>query len=239
MARVMGGSLIFENDLLAKLPKSELERLTAHLRLIEVAKEQILYNSGERIKHIYFPEDSLISLMARTEETQFLEVSAAGSNGIIGIPAILRAPGTPFRAIVQLPGKVWRIRAEVLKAEFDRCEKLQDVLLRYLQVFITQLSQSAVCNRFHKIEERFSRWLLACRYGIKKDELHLTHQAIALLLGVPRTLITMTANKLQRAGIINYQRGRITILDQEGLEEVACECHRIVKGESAKLLGKT
>ena len=231
-------NLVSENDLLAKLPKNELQRLIAHLQLTELTKEQILYKADALIKYIYFPVTSLISLMAGSANGQFLEVGAAGSNGMLGLPALLRARSMPFRAIVQIPGNAWRIRADVLKTEFDRGRKLQEVLLRYLQVLITQLSQSAVCNRFHKIEERFSRWLLGCHDGLKSNELYLTHQSIALTLGVPRTLITMTATKLQREGIIDYHRGRITILDREGLEEVACECHRIVQNESAMLLDK-
>jgi len=239
MARVVRGRLVFENDLLAKLPPTELERLVPHLQSVELAQEQVLHDSGDRIKHLYFPEDSLVALTASAGKSQSLEIGAAGAGGIVGVPAILRGPQTPFRALVQLPGKAWRVGADILGAEFNRGGKLQDVLLRYLHVLLTQVSQSALCNRFHNIEERFSRWLLAYQYEVRRDELNLTHRTMALMLGVPRTLITMTAGRLQDQGVINYRRGRVTILDGKGLARAACECHRIVRKAAAELLGKS
>jgi CRP-like cAMP-binding protein len=227
----------YQNELLSQLPPREIHRLAPHFRLEELSKDQILYEPGERIKHIYFPEDALLSLLAGTKQDQFLEVSAAGTNGMVGVQAILQSRRMPFRVLVQISGKAWRLNAKELKAEFERSKPLHDLLLRYLQVLFTQLSQSIVCNRFHRIEERLSRWLLAWRSEIQQDEMLLTHQAMARMLGVPRTLITKTAQALQGAGVIDYQHGHITILDEEGLAEKACECHGIVQRETTALLG--
>lgn len=233
MVRKRIGEVVFKNELLAQLPQSELDRLAPHFQAEELAKDQVLYEPGARITQIYFPEDSLISLQGRTNKKQLLEVGAAGADGIVGIQVILQTQRIPYRAVVQLPGKAWRISATRLKAEFARSKHIRNVLLRYLQILITQLSQSILCNRFHRIEERLSGWLLARRN--RTTPLPLTQQTLAGILGVPRTLITMTARKLKRAGMIEYQQGHLTILDAAGLAEKACDCHRIVQAETAAL----
>jgi CRP-like cAMP-binding protein len=237
MARLNSKANGFENELLEKLPQKERERLGQHLQRVELSRGQLLYHEGERVKQAYFPINCLISLVAVTEEAQSLEAGVVGVKGVLGMPAIFRTNRMPYRAIVQIPGESWKIRADLLRAEFDRGQKLQDILLRYCHTLLLQVTQSAVCHRFHKIEARLSRWLLDCHYHTKKDSLHLTHEIIAMMLGTSRSLVTSTAVKLQQTGAISYRRGRVLILDVGLLEAVSCECHKIVKEDFVESLG--
>lgn len=230
-------SSALRNQLLAKLPTSELEHLVPYLEAEYLAKDQILYEPGDRITQVYFPESGLISLMACTEK-RCLEVSAAGAGSIAGVQSIVCNEPVPYRAVVLLPGKAWRISASRFKAEFDRSKHLHATILRHLQLLIIQFTQSLVCYRFHRLEQRLSRWLLVWRREANSNQLPLTQRAIASMLGVSRTLITITAHKLKGAGIIDYQPGSVTVLDVERLAERACECHHIVQEETDLLFGK-
>lgn len=237
MANLMSKANGFGNELLDKLPQKERDRLRPHLRLVAFSKGQTVYHQGERVKYGYFPKDCLISLLAITEHAQSLEVGVVGIKGFLGLPIIYHTGKMPYRALVQIPGEAWQIRADLLRAEFDQGQKLQDLLLRYCHTLMTQVRQSAVCHRFHKIEERLSRWLLDCQYHTNKDALQLTHEIIAMMLGTSRSLVTTTAFKLQQAGAISYRQGRITILDLAKLESIACECHKVVKNDFAEHMG--
>ena len=237
MFRSMNEKKRFGNELLDALSQKESERLSQHLERVTLDRCQILYQEGERPNYVYFPIDCLISLVAMTEEAQTLEVGVVGAKGAMGLPAILRTNEMPYRAIVQIPGTAWKIRASVLRTEFDQCQKLHDILLRYCHTLLTQVTQSAVCHRFHRIEARLSRWLLDCQYHTGKSLLSLTHEILAMMLGTSRTLVTTTAFNLQRAGAISYRQGQLTILDRSLLESVSCECHQIVKNDFARNLG--
>jgi len=226
-----------ENGLLAKLPRKEYERLRPHLKPVAFAREQILFNEGDRIKYAYFPKDCLISLIGITEDFQLLEVGVVGATGLLGITAVLRANKLPYRAMVQLPGEAWRIRGDILRAEFDQGGKLQDIILRYFHTLTTQLAQSAICSRFHGIENRLSRWLLDCDYHTRKEVLSITHEVMAIMLGTSRSLVTTTISRLQREGAINAQRGQVTILNRERLKAMSCECHQVIRNEFAETLG--
>lgn len=227
----------FGNELLDKLSKQERERLARHFEHVALARCQVLYNEGDRANYVYFPKDCLISLVAMTEDAQTLEVGVVARKGAMGVPAIFRTNEMPYRAIVQIPGDAWKIRASVLRAEFDQGQQLHDVLLRYCSTLLTQITQSAVCHRFHRIEARLSRWLLDCQYHTGKDLVNLTHEILAMMLGTSRTLITTTAFKLQQAGAISYRQGQLKILDRVLLESLSCECHKIVKDNFARSLG--
>ncbi len=168
------------------------------------------------------------SLLAITESGATVEIAMVGNEGMLGLPVVLRSHTTPYRIMIQMPGDAMRIKAEAILAEFKRGGELQDLLLSYTQALITQISQSAVCNRFHTMEKRLCRWLLIAHDRVDGDTFHLTQEIISYMMGAPRTGVTMAAGTLQDAGLIRYKRGKITILDRTGLEESACECYRIV-----------
>jgi CRP-like cAMP-binding protein len=237
MAKLASRANGFGNDLLDQLPAKERDRVHPHLRLLALSRGQTIYHGGDPVKYAYFPKGCLISLVGITEKAQSLEVGVIGLKGMLGLPAILRTTKMPYRALVQIAGDAWQIRADLLRSEFDQGQKLHDVLLRYCHTLITQVAQSAICHRFHKIEARLSRWLLDSHYHTKKEQLQLTHEMIAMMLGTSRSLITATAVKLQQTGAISYRQGRVTILDLGRLEAVACECHKIVKRDFAESLG--
>jgi len=167
-------------------------------------------------------------LLAVTQGGATVEIAMVGNEGMLGIPVVLGARKAPYRILVQMPGDAMRIKAEVIRAEFKRGGELQNLLLSYTHALITQISQSAVCNRFHTMERRLSRWLLIAHDRVDGDTFHLTQEIISYMMGAPRTGVTMAANTLQDAGLISYKRGKITIIDRNGLEETACECYRIV-----------
>lgn len=237
MAKLIRTRNGFGNELLDRLSRKESTRLEKHLRQVALTRGQVLYGEGDRVDYVYFPDDCLISLVAMTEEAQTLEVGVTGTKGAMGLPAIFRTGVMPYRTVVQIPGTSWRIKAKALREEFDRGLKLQDLLLRYFHTLLTQVTQSAVCHRFHKILPRMSRWLLDCQYHTGKDTLNLTHEVLARMLGTSRTLITTTASQLQRAGAINKRQGSVTILDHKLLETFSCECHKIVRRDFANSLG--
>lgn len=222
------------NRLLAALSPSEHERFFSRLEMVHLTRSKILYSAGDIINYTYFPLTGIISLLSVTEDGRTMEVAMVGNEGAIGIPVILRALTTPYEITVQIPARALRIRAGLLREEFDRGGRLQDVLLRYTNGLLLQVSQSPVCNYFHTVEKRLCRWLLITRDCLQSDTFHLTQEMISQMLGAPRSGVTVAAGQLQKKGLIRYSRGKITILNQKGLGMAACECYRIVAAEISK-----
>ena len=219
----------FGNGLLSALPREEYERLSPHLEVVRLTPGKILYNAGDVVRHAYFPKGGMISLLSITEDGRTVEVGMIGSEGMSGIPIILRCSEAPYQVMVQLAGNALRIRGGALREEFDRGGKLQELLLRYTHSVLVQVAQSAACNRFHTVEQRLCRWLLVSRDLVQTDTLNLTQEFLSHMLGVPRTSVTMIAGTLQNEGLVRYRRGRITILSRKGLEAASCECYRRVR----------
>jgi CRP-like cAMP-binding protein len=229
-------SHVLNNRLLSALPNAVYEPLLAHLQRAHLARGKVLYNTGDVVRYAYFPLNGMISLLSLNKDGDSIELGMVGNEGLVGIPSILRNNTSPYRVVVQLPSDVMMIRSEVLKREFNRSAQLQDLLLRFLHVLLVQISQSAVCNHFHRTEARLSRWLLISRDRAKSNTLYLTQEFLAQMLGTPRTGVTLAAGALQEIRLINYSRGKITILDPEGLEMRACECYKIITEEIEDLL---
>jgi len=225
-----------ENRLLAALPYNEYKRLLPHLELIHLAKNKIVYEIGDTIRHFYFPSGGMLSLLSVSDEGEIIEVGCVGNEGVIGIPVILRGNKMPYRITVQIPAHVRRIKVDALKAEYNKGGKLQDLLLRYANVLIMQFAQSAICQSFHTREQRLCRWLLMARDRTNSDNLQFTQEIISLMLGAPRTGVTMTAGALRKAELIHYNRGIIQILNRPGLEQAACSCYQIINRETRNLL---
>ena len=226
-----------ENRLLAALPYEEYERLPPHMEKISFALGDVVYESGGQLDHVYFPTTAIVSLLYTMVDGASAEMGLAGNEGVVGIALFMGGETMPNRAIVQSAGDVIRVEAKVLQAEFARGGKFQYLLLRYTQALITQISQTAVCNRLHTVEQQLCRWLLLSHDRVKDDELIMTQEMIADMLGVRREGVTVSAGRLQDAGAISYVRGHITILDRPRLEEIVCECYRVVKDEFDRLLG--
>jgi CRP-like cAMP-binding protein len=226
----------FNNQLLSAMIGEDYARLRPSLEVFELRPGKVLYEIGETVRHSYFPLSGMISLLAITEDGDTVEVAMVGNEGMAGLPAILGIHKTPYRMMVQIRGHAMKIRADSLRTEFSRGGRLHDVLLRYTYTLLTQISQSAVCNHFHTVEQRLSRWLLVARDRTHSNELHLTQEIISHMLGVPRTNVTMRASALQQKKLIRYSRGRIVIVDPQGLEVVSCECYRMVKEEISGFL---
>lgn len=228
---------LIENHLLAALPREEYQRILPHLKLVSFSLGEPIYESGKPLKHVYFPTSSIISLLYTMENGTSAEIGVVGNEGVVGIALFMGGDTTPNRAIVQSAGDAFRMRAPALRVEFVRAGKFQQSLLRYTQALITQISQTAVCNRLHPIEQQLCRWLLLSHDRLQSDELKMTQELIANMLGVRREGVTYAAGRLQSVGLIKYARGRITILDREGLEATVCECYKVVKDEYDRLLG--
>lgn len=226
-----------KNHLLKALPESEYERLAPHLELIALDSGRILHEPHEHLKYAYFPQSAMISLVSLMEDGATTEIGLIGSEGIVGLPIILGGKGSTSRGIVQIEGTAWRLHGSILKREFQRNETLYQLLLLYIQARLTQVSQTAACNRRHTVQERLARWLLSVYDGVQQDELLLTQEFIADMLGTRRSGVTVAANMLQAAGIIKYRRGKITILNREELENTSCECYKVIQNEFIRLLG--
>ncbi|HEU4510233.1 MAG TPA: Crp/Fnr family transcriptional regulator [Pyrinomonadaceae bacterium] len=220
-----------ENRILASLPHRDFERLLSHLTPVNLERGEVVYITGDTIRDCYFLNSGLLSLLSSTETGSTVEVAMVGNEGMVGLPIILKNRIFPYEVTVQIEAEALRIRAEDLQAEFDRGGALQDLMLRYLNVLITEISQSSLCHRFHTLEEALSRWLLMAQDRLNTNNLNLTQEIISHALGVPRTGVTMAAGSLQRAGLIRYSRGKIVILDRAQLEARACECFRIIHDE--------
>lgn len=237
MLAVTTNPLKLVNQILAALPEQEYQRIAHNLETVSLKRGQVLYEPYETIRDVYFPNRAMISLVSIMEDGSTTEIGLVGNEGMIGLPVILGGGFAPSRAIVQIQDGAMKLSANLLKEEFQRGEVLQKRLLLYTQAFFTQVSQSAACNRQHTIEERLARWLLSVQDCVLADELPLTQEFIANMLGTRRSGVTVAASILQQAGMISYNRGKITILNQESLEETACECYRLVQNEFIRLLG--
>ena len=224
------------NRLLARLPQEELERLLPHLGRVSFKLGEVIYESGGQLEHIYFPTTAIISLLYLMENGSSAEMGIAGREGLIGVALFMGGDSMPNRAVIQSAGCAVRMRAKALGEEFARGGAFQRLLLRYTQALITQMSQTAVCNRLHGIEQQLCRWLLLSHDRLDSDELVMTQELIANMLGVRREGVTAAASRLQEQGLISYVRGRIRILDRRGLETAACECYRVVEDEYRRLL---
>jgi CRP-like cAMP-binding protein len=225
-----------ENHLLAALPESSKQRFFSKLELVDLPLGKVIYESGDDLKHVYFPTDSIVSLLYVMENGASAEISVVGNDGIVGIAVFMGGVSTPSRAVVQSAGYAYRLSAEQLRLEFHSHGALMLLLLRYTQSLITQMSQTAVCNRHHSIEQQLCRWLLLSLDRLPGNELHMTQELIANMLGVRREGVTTAAGALQKLSIIEYSRGRITVLDRAKLEAMSCECYAVVRRESDRLL---
>lgn len=226
-----------ENRLLASLPAEELERLRPNLRQVAFSLGEVVYEFGGQLDYVFFPTTSIVSLLYTMENGTSAEMGLTGNDGVVGIALFMGGGTMPNRAVVQSAGSALRMKAKVLQDEFALGGKFQYLLLRYTQALITQISQTAVCNRLHSVEQQLCRWLLLSHDRLNTDELVMTQELIADMLGVRREGVTVAAGRLQDAGAISYIRGHIQILDRQKLEETVCECYRVVKDEFDRLLG--
>jgi CRP-like cAMP-binding protein len=224
-----------ENHLLAALPMAELERLEPHLELIHMPLGDVLCESGGRLHYVYFPTSAIVSLHYILENGASSEIAGVGNEGMLGISLFMGGETTPSWATVQTAGYGYRLKAALMLQEFNQAGPVQRLLLRYTQALIMQISQTAVCNRHHTIEQQLCRWLLLTLDRLNSQELTMTQELIASMLGVRREGITEAAGKLQNAGIIRYRRGHIMVLDRYGLETHVCECYSVVKKEFDRL----
>ena len=226
-----------ENRLLALLPPEDYERLRPDLRPVSFSLGEVVYEFGGQLDYVFFPTTAIISLLYTMENGSSAEMGLTGNDGVVGIALFMGGGTMPNRAVVQSAGGALRMKAKILKDEFALGGKFQQLLLRYTQALITQISQTAVCNRLHSVEQQLSRWLLLSHDRLNTDELIMTQELIADMLGVRREGVTVAAGRLQDYGAISYVRGRIQILDRQKLEEAVCECYRVVKNEFKRLLG--
>ncbi|POR53647.1 Crp/Fnr family transcriptional regulator [Paraburkholderia eburnea] len=225
-----------DNHLLSVLPDAEWARLSPHLVRLDMPLGQVVYESGDRLDHVYFPTTSIVSLLYVMEDGSSAEIAIVGNEGLIGIALFMGGETMPNRAIVQSAGAAYRLDARILKEEFHRAGPVQRLLLRYTQALITQMAQTAVCNRHHSIDQQLCRWLLLSIDRLPSNELKMTQELIANMLGVRRSGVTEAALKLQDAGLIRYSHGHIEVLDRPGLEKRVCECYAVVRREFDRLL---
>lgn len=227
-----------QNHLLAALPSAEFESLAAQLELVPLSTGEILYEPGTLLRHAYFPTTAIVSLHYVMETGASAETAGVGNEGVVGVSLFLGGDTTSSSAVVQTGGHAFRLERHLFKQEFVRAGSLQRLLLRYTQALITQMSQTAACNRHHSVEQQLSRWLLLALERVSSRELVITQELIAGMLGVRREGVTEAAGRLQRAGLISYRRGHISVLDRSGLETHACECYGVVRMELDRLLCK-
>jgi len=225
-----------QNQLLAALSPAEQKRLYPHLRLVPMSLGKVLYESGDLLRHVYFPTNSIVSLLYVLADGASAEISVVGNDGLIGIALFMGGETTPSRAIVQSAGHAYRLIGQRLKDEFHRNGEMHLLLLRYTQALITQMAQTAVCNRHHSVDQQLCRWLLLSLDRLSTNRLTMTQELVANMLGVRREGVTEAAGKLQKLGVIEYRRGQITVLDRRELEQLCCECYGVVKKESDRLL---
>lgn len=225
-----------ENHLLGALSGMDWARVSAHLALVEMPLGQVVYESGDQLHHVYFPTTSIVSLLYVMENGASAEIAIVGNEGLIGVALFMGGETTPSRAVVQSAGWAFRLDARILKEEFGRAGPVQRLFLRYTQALITQMAQTAVCNRHHSIDQQLCRWLLLSMDRLPSNELKMTQELIANMLGVRRAGVTEAAMKLQNAGLIRYNYGQIEVLDRLGLEKRVCECYDVVRREFDRLL---
>lgn len=224
------------NQMLAILPTDVQERLCPHMDLVELPLGKVLYESGDTQRYVYFPTDAIVSLLQVMENGACSEISVVGSEGLVGVPLIMGGGSTTSRALVQSSGHAYRLLGQRLKDEFNRHGALLQTVLRYTQTLITQMSQTAVCNRYHTIDQQLCRLLLVSLDRVDGNELVMTHEQIGNMLGVRREGVTAAAGRLQRMGVLEYRRGHIQVHDRTELEHLSCECYAIVRKESVRLL---
>ena len=225
-----------ENQLLAVLPEEEYIRITPHLEPVSLPLGKVLYESGGLLDWVYFPTDAIVSLLYVMEDGASAEIAVVGNEGLVGIALFMGGLTMPNRAVVQSAGQAYRLKGNVLNQEFNRSGEFQHLLLRYTLALLTQMGQTAVCNRHHTVDQQLCRWLLLSLDRLPSNELSMTQELIANMLGVRREGVTEAAGKLQKAGLIHYSRGQITVLDRPGLEARVCECYKVVKDEFSRLL---
>lgn len=225
-----------QNHLLDALLATDYDRLFPNLEFVKLPLGQVLYESGEQLKYVYFPTNSIISLLYVMENGASAEIAIVGNEGILGISLFMGGETTPSRAVVQSAGNGYRLKGSILKSEFNRAGPVQRLLLRYTQALITQMAQTAVCNRHHSVEQQLCRWLLLSLDRLESNEIMMTQELIANMLGVRREGVTEAARKLQAANLIEYNRGHIKVIDRPKLEKKSCECYDVVKAEFNRLL---
>lgn len=225
-----------DNQLLAALPDTEWQRWRPQLEWVDMPLGQVLYESGHTLRHVYFPTTAIVSLLYVMEDGASAEIAVVGQEGIVGISLFMGGESTPSRAVVQSAGQGFRLKSQAIKEDFNRGGPVMHLLLRYTQALITQMAQTAVCNRHHSLDQQLCRWLLLSLDRLQGSELVMTQELIANMLGVRREGVTEAALKLQKLGLISYARGRITVLDRPGLEKRTCECYEVVKKEYDRLL---
>ncbi len=226
-----------DNQILAALPADEYERILPHLENFHLVLGDVLSRPDEPIEYVYFPHRGTISVISMMEDGSQIEAGVIGNEGMFGLPVVLGTDSAPFLATVQIADGSSRMRTDALREELGRGGRLRHLLLRYGQAFFVQVAQTAACNRRHNIDERLARWLLMCQDRAKSNELGMTHEFLSIMLGVRRAGVSVAAARLQSEGVIKYRHGHITIVDREGLESISCECYRVVKKESDRLLG--
>jgi len=226
---------LLQNRLLAALPVEAQQRLFPHMKLVDLPLGNVLYESGDALHHVYFPTDSIVSLLYVMESGASAEISVVGNEGLIGIAVFMGGESTPSRAIVQSAGSAFSLPSQRLRNEFNAYADMRMLMLRYTQALITQMAQTAVCNRHHSIDQQLCRWLLLSLDRLPSNRLVMTQELIANMLGVRREGVTESAGKLQDLGVIKYHRGHITVLDRPRLEQLCCECYAVVKKETDRL----
>jgi hypothetical protein len=225
-----------KNYLFHSTPETEWARLLPHIEQVELPLGKVLYEPGMKMSHVYFPSSAIVSLLYALENGSSAEIAIVGNEGIVGISIFMGGESTSSRAVVQSAGLGYRIKSSIFLEEFNRSGPVMHLLLRYTQALITQMSQTAVCNRHHTLDQQFCRWLLLSLDRLTSNQLNMTQELIANMLGVRREGVTEAALKVQKAGLIQYSRGHITILDRAGLEKRTCECYQVVKTEYERLL---
>ena len=229
MATAVTHTAVCKNRILTGLPREQYHSLFSNLTPVNLHHHQVLYDAGDDIRYAYFINDGMASLMCITTEGSSIEVGNVGNEGMVGIPVLLRHVTSPHQVVVLVPGEALAVTTDILKGEFNKEGELKNRLLSYTHALVTYMSQLGVCNHFHTVDKRLCRWLLLSSLQIQSQSFHLTHESLAQVLGTGRTGVTMAANKLQRAGLIQYYRGQITILNHAGLEAACCDCYQITK----------
>ena len=237
MFRALDAEEYIENRLLCSLPAEERAHLSLHMKYVTLGLGQVVYECGAQIDYVYFPTTCVVSLMYTMRDGSTAEMALAGNDGIVGIASFLGGGNIPHRAVAQIGGHALKMPARILQQEFRRGGQFQQILLRYTQALITQISQTAVCNRLHPLEQRLCRWLLLCHDRLNGSEIPMTQEIIANMLGGRRESVTVAAGRLQDSGLIHYSRGHIKVLNREGLEAMVCECYKIVDDEMNRLVG--
>lgn len=231
-----GGPSPSQNQLIAAMPEDVVARLAENLELVEFPLGKVVYEAGAPEHYVYFPTDCIVSLLYTMESGSSAEISVVGNEGLVGIAVVMGGESTTSRAVVQSAGSAYRLPSQCLKDEFNRHGEFLHLMLRYTQALLTQMAQTAVCNRHHNIDQQLCRWLLLSLDRLSGDELNMTQELIANMLGVRREGVTEAAGKLHKLGVIEYKRGRIRVLDRPELESLSCECYEVVKTESDRLL---